>query len=139
MPVQRAVDRNISTQEKLYRLLGRMLKEDASDTTKKQWCDEFTSYVQGQDIRNWLFNLGLQGETGVDRGMGYVDIFVPIAHVPQWYQVRHQKEHPNTPMEQPKVRFYMTMRETKGSKDPGVGPLNPKEQTTQSQENPTKG
>lgn len=131
MPVMRASDKNLPIKEKLYRLLGRMLNDQMSDTMKKKCCEEFTSYIKGADItKDWLSDFGLTGSTGVDRGMGYVDIYVPVSHIPEWYRVQFQKDHPNEVMPQPSVRFYLTMRETHGSETPGIGPI---------LDNPTKG
>ena len=131
MSVIRASDRDLPVKEKLYRLLGKMLNDKMSDTMKKQCCEEFTSYVKGSNItKNWLASFGLTGTTGVDQGMGYVDIYVPVTHIPEWYRIQFQKDHPNEVMPQPCVRFYLTVRESNGSKQPGIGPI---------LDNPTQG
>ena len=128
MAVKRAVDRNLTSKERLHRLLGQMLDQYASDITKKKWALEFEEIVEGRKINSaWMTEFGLKGTTGVDDGMGYIDIYVPPTAIPAWYK---KKAENNEVDARPKVRFYLTMLETNGSKtDTGVGPVNPPNNT----------
>lgn len=126
MAVKRAVDRNLTPKERLHRLLGQMLDQNVSDITKKKWALEFEQIVEGRKINStWLSEFGLKATTGVDGGMGYIDIFVPPEAIPPWYRKAIES---GKAEERPKVRFYLTMMETNGSaSDTGVGPVNPKD------------
>lgn len=124
MAVKRAVDRNLTPKDRLHRLLGQMLDQEVSDITKKKWALEFEQIVEGRKINSaWLTEFGLKADTGVDNGMGYIDIFVPPTAIPPWYKKKIENKEVD---DRPKVRFYLTMMETKGSStDTGVGPVNP--------------
>lgn len=124
MAVKRAVDRNLTPKERLHRLLGQMLDQEVSDITKRKWALEFEQIVEGRKINSaWLTEFGLKADTGVDNGMGYIDIFVPPTAIPPWYNKKIENKEVDA---RPKVRFYLTMMETKGSStDTGVGPVNP--------------
>lgn len=125
MAVKRAVDRNLTPKERLHRLLGQMLDQEVSDVTKRKWALEFEQIVGGRKINStWLSDFGLKATTGVENGMGYIDIFVPPTAIPPWYKKKIEVREID---DRPKVRFYLTMMETKGSAsaENGVGPVNP--------------
>lgn len=125
MAVKRAVDRNLTPKERLHRLLGQMLDQEVSDITKRKWALEFEQIVEGRKINStWLTEFGLKADTGVDNGMGYIDIFVPPTVIPPWYKKLIEDKKVD---DRPKVRFYLTMMETKGSSNAGVGPVNPQD------------
>lgn len=121
MAVQRASDRNLTPQQRMYKLLGRMLQTDITDTQRKSLANEFEQIVAGRKINStWLSDLGLKASTGVDNNMGYIDIYVPPEAIPAWY--KKQKD-PKMIEARPKVRFYLTMMDTHGSKTEGIGPV----------------
>lgn len=120
MAVVKSSDNKLTPKEKLHRLLGLMLDQDMSDDRRKQLAEEFGKLVEGKKINStWMTEFGLKGTTGVEEGMGYIDIFLPPESIPQWYKVKVEKENADP---RPKVRFYLSMRDTNGSNQ-GIGPV----------------
>ena len=112
MPVQRASDARLSDRDKLCQLLARMLDTKVSDTTRKQHAVEFETLMSGRKIdMEWSKELNIEFESGIDQGMGYVDLIVPDEFVPMWYKKNNSGK--------AKVRFYMSVI----GNGPGIGPV----------------
>ena len=113
MAVQRASEARKSDRDKLCGLLARMLDTTVSDVTRKQHAVEFETLMAGRKIdMEWSKEFGIKYESGVDRGMGYVDLIVPDEFVPMWFTKSNDGR-------KPVVRFYMTVMDSNKT----VGPI----------------